>query len=57
MFDLPSRCSDKYLNSSLFLDSKIWDTLPEHVQRADDLTKFVKLIYHRYAEYHNLLDP
>ena len=49
--DLPPRCTEKYLNSPLYKGSKVWDTLPENVQRSDTLTQFIKWVFYRYAEY------
>ena len=56
MLDIPTRCTDKYLNSPLYKGSQIWDTLPENVQRADTLKQFIKHVYYRYARYQQLLD-
>ena len=35
MFDIPTRCTDKYLNSPLYRGSQVRDTLSEIVQRSE----------------------
>ena len=56
VFDIPSRCTDKYLNSPLYKGCQIWDLLPEDVQRSDTLAEFIRHVYYRYAEYRNVLE-
>ena len=55
VFDIPTKCTDKYLNSPLYKGSQIWDLLPENVQRSDTLKEFIRYTYYCYAEYRNLL--
>ena len=55
-FDIPTRCTEKYLNSPLYKGSQLWDLLPDHVQCAETLEQFIKHVYYQYANYRNLID-
>ena len=55
VFKIPSRCSDKYLNSPLYKGSKLWDKLDVTVQCSDTIDVFMKGVKPRYVIYQDLL--
>ena len=55
-FDIPSRFTEKYLNSPLYKGSQIWDPFPEYGQCPETLGQFIKHVYYQYANYRNLID-
>ena len=56
VFDIPTRCSNTFLQSPLYKGSQIWDTLSENTQKVTTVTQFGKIIKHRYAVYENVFD-
>ena len=51
VFDIPSRCTAKFLNSSYYIGSQLWDTLPGDTQRMENLSDFEKSISPLYKTY------
>ena len=43
IFDIPNRCSEKYLNSPLYKGAKIWNILSENTQRLRTKDQFIKM--------------
>ena len=52
-FNIPNRCSEKYLNSPLYKGAKIWNTLHENVQLSDTIDFFIKNVKRPYMVYRN----
>ena len=51
VFKLPTRCSERYLNSPLYVGAKIWDNLHEDTQRLASIDQFVRRVKPNYVNY------
>ena len=51
VFNIPTRCTPKYLNSSYYLGSQMWNNLNEATQRMEDIKKFEKSVASLYKTY------
>ena len=56
VFDIPDRCTTRFLNSPFYRGTQIWNALPENVQRAANIDIFSKYIKPMYRTYANDLD-
>ena len=56
IFDIPTRCNEKYLNSPLYVGSTIWNMLDNDVQRSETLDIFIKHVKQRYLVYQNCFE-
>ena len=56
VFDVPDKCTTKYLNSPFYKGLHIWNSLLEPIQRSDTIDVFTKYIRPMYKKYVNLLD-
>ena len=52
VFNIPSKCTTKYLNSSYYLGTQIWDNLNGDIQRSENVMEFEKSIAPLYKTYH-----
>ena len=57
VFNIPDKCTTKYLNSPFYKGSQIWNSLPEPIQRSVNIDIFTKHIRPMYSKYVNLLNP
>ena len=55
VFDVPAKCSTKFLNSSFYKGIHYWNLLENNVQRAATEFIFKKLVNSMYNTYRNLL--
>ena len=55
VFDIPDKCTSKFLNSPFYRGIKLWNVLPENVQRSVNLVTFSKHVKPLYRVYANLL--
>ena len=51
VFNVPSRCNTKYLNSAYYLGIQRWNILSEQTQRMENIKKFEKSISPVYKKY------
>ena len=51
VFKLPTRCSERYLNSPLYVGAKIWDNLHEDTQRLASIDQFVRRVKPNYVNH------
>ena len=56
VFDVPDKCTNKYLNSPFYKRVHIWNSLLEPIQRSDTIDVFTKYVKPMYEKYVNLLD-
>ena len=56
VFNIPGKCTTKFLNSPFYKGSQIWSTLPVDVQQANNNDVFSKQIRPMYSTYANLLE-
>ena len=56
VFDIPGKCTAKFLNSPFYKGTQIWNTLPVDVQRAMNINNFSKHIRPMYSTYVDLLE-
>ena len=56
VFDVPDKCTNKYLNSPFYKGVHIWNSLLEPIQRSDTIDVFTKYVKPMYKKYVNLLD-
>ena len=56
VFNVPTRCSRKYLKSPFYVGTQLWNSLPETSQRSDNLLKFEKKISPLYKLYQGQLN-
>ena len=48
VFKIPTKCTSKYLNSSYYLGTQLWNNLSIETQRLDDLATFDKRVSPMY---------
>ena len=51
VFNIPTRCTTKYLNSPYYLGTQIWDNLPVDTQRMNSIRRFEKCVDSLYKVY------
>ena len=54
VFNVPTRCTQKYLNCSYYLGVQMWNGLTENTQRTENIKKFEKCIAPLYKTYRAL---
>ena len=55
VFDIPGKCTMKFLNSLFYQGTQIWNNLPADILRAVNINTFSKNIRLMYGTYVNLL--
>ena len=55
VFDIPDKCTTKFLISPFYKGTQVWNSLPENVQRSPNDYVFSKHIKPMYSMYANLL--
>ena len=48
VFNIPDKCSTRFLNSQFYKGTQLWNALPEYIQRAGNLDLFSKQIKPMY---------
>ena len=56
VFNIPGKCTTKFLNSPFYKGTQVWNNLPVDVERAVNIDIFSKRIRPLYSTYGNLLD-
>ena len=56
VFKVPSKITPKYEKSPFLIGTKLWDELPNDIQRANSVLKFKKEINKLYRTYKDLLN-
>ena len=51
VFNIPNRCTNKFLRSVYYTGTKLWNDLPLDVQRSENIMKFDKSITPLYNIY------
>ena len=51
VFKIPTRCTTKFLNSSYFRGTQLWNNLPRNIQCSETMFKFEKSIAPLYKTY------
>ena len=56
VFNIPDKCTTKFLNSPFYKGTQVWNLLPEHVQRSANTDVFIRHIKPMYRSYVNMLE-
>ena len=51
VFNIPTRCTTKYLNSPYYLGTQLWNNLSGDTQRMDNIRRFEKCVAPLYRVY------